>query len=78
MAVISEVAGLVKQFNMMRDQMKAMAGLSMMGRMKSLAGLSQAALTGQGFGKKTKGSTTKVRRLTSKDKRKTRKKKRKR
>jgi len=73
-----DVSGLVKQFDMMRDQMKAMAGMSMMGRMKSLAGLSQAAMSGQGFGRKIKGSTTKVRKLSSKDKRKTRKKKRRR
>ncbi len=69
-----DVSGLVKQFGMMRDQMKAMAGMSMMGKMKSLAGLSQAAMTGQGFGKKIKGSTVKVRKLSSKDKRKKRKK----
>jgi signal recognition particle subunit SRP54 len=68
-----DVSGLVKQFSMMRDQMKAMAGMSMMGKMKSLAGLSQAAMTGQGFGKKVKGSTVKVRKLSSKDKRKRRK-----
>ncbi len=69
-----DVSGLVKQFGMMRDQMKAMAGMSMMGKMKSLAGLSQAAMTGQGFGKKIKGSTVKVRKLSSKDKRRKRKK----
>jgi len=69
-----DVSGLVKQFGMMRDQMKAMAGMSMMGKMKSIAGLSQAAMTGQGFGKKIKGSTTKVRKLSSKDKRRKRKK----
>ena len=69
-----DVSGLVKQFGMMRDQMKAMANMSMMGKMKSIAGLSQAAMTGQGFGKKIKGSTVKVRKLSSKDKRKKRKK----
>ena len=73
-----EVSGLVKQFDMMRGQMKAMAGMSMMGRIKSLAGLSQAVLSGQGFGKKLKGSTVKVRKLSSKDKRRMRKKKRRR
>ncbi len=71
-----DVSGLVKQFSMMCNQMKAMAGLSMMGKMKSLAGLSQAALAGQGFGKKIKGPTVKVRKMSSKDKRKMRKKKR--
>ncbi len=69
-----DVSGLVKQFGMMRDQMKAMAGMSMMGKMKSIAGLSQAAMTGQGFGKKIKGSTVKGRKLSSKDKRRKRKK----
>ena len=69
-----DVSGLVKQFGMMRDQMKAMAGMSMMGKMKSIAGLSKAAMTGQGFGKKIKGSTVKVRKLSSKDKRRKRKK----
>lgn len=69
-----DVSGLVKQFGMMRDQMKAMANMSMMGKMKSIAGLSQAAMTGQGFGKKIKGSTVKVRKLSSKDKRRKRKK----
>jgi len=69
-----DVSGLVKQFAMMRDQMKAMAGMSMMGKMKSIAGLSQAAMTGQGFGKKIKGSTVKGRKLSSKDKRRKRKK----
>ncbi len=68
-----DVSGLVKQFGMMRDQMKAMAGMSMMGKMKSIAGLSQAAMTGQGFGKKIKGSTVKIRKLSSKDKRRKRK-----
>ena len=69
-----DVSGLVKQFGMMRDQMKAMANMSMMGKMKSIAGLSQAAMTGQGFGKKIKGSTVKIRKLSSKDKRRKRKK----
>ena len=69
-----DVSGLVKQFGMMSDQMKAMANMSMMGKMKSIAGLSQAAMTGQGFGKKIKGSTVKVRKLSSKDKRRKRKK----
>lgn len=71
-----DVSGLVKQFTQMRDMMKAMAGMSMMNRMKSLVGLSQAAMTGGGFGLKTKGSTVKERRLSSRDKRKLRKKKR--
>ncbi len=68
-----DVSGLVKQFGMMRDQMKAMANMSMMGKMKSIAGLSQAAMTGQGFGKKIKASTVKIRKLSSKDKRRKRK-----
>jgi len=71
-----DVSGLVKQFTQMRGLMKEMAGQSMVGRLKSLTGLSQAALSGQGLGRTPKGSTVQVRRLSSKDKRKARKKKR--
>ncbi len=71
-----DVSGLVKQFTQMRDLMKKMASMSMVDRMKSLAGLSQAAAAGQALGKKVKGGTTKIRKVSNKDKRRKRKKRR--
>ncbi len=71
-----DVSGLVKQFTQLRDVMKAMAGMSMVNRLKSLTGLSQAAMSGQALGRKARGSTAKIRKLSSKDKRRSRKKKR--
>lgn len=71
-----DVSGLVKQFTQMRDMMKGIAGLSMKDRMRAITGLSQAAASGQGFGKQPKGRTHQARRLSSKDKRRQRKKRR--
>jgi signal recognition particle subunit SRP54 len=69
-----DVSGLVKQFTQMRDLMKAMAGMNVIDRMKSLAGLTRAAASGQAMLPKTRGSTAQTRRLSSKDKRRNRKK----
>jgi signal recognition particle subunit SRP54 len=68
-----DVSGLVKSFGQMRDAMKAMAGMSLVQRMKFGTQLSQMAMGG-GALPRFKGSTAKVRPLSNKDKRKQRKK----
>jgi len=70
-----DVSGLVKQFNTMRDAMKAMSGMSMMQRMKFSSQMSQMAATGSMPRFKSKSASRK-RPVHTKDKRKARKKKR--
>jgi signal recognition particle subunit SRP54 len=70
----TDVSGLVKTFNQMRDMMKMMAGKkSIIDRMKFATQMSKMALSGGGM-MKTKGSTAATKRRSSKkDKRKSRK-----
>ncbi len=69
-----DVSGLVKSFSQMRDAMKAMAGMSMLQRMRFGTQLSQMA-AGGGMMPRFKGSTASSQRPVSrKDKRKQRKK----
>ncbi|MCP4245913.1 MAG: signal recognition particle protein [bacterium] len=67
-----DVSGLVKTFAQMRDAMKAMAGMSMMQRMKFGTQLSQAAMTG-GMPKFKSSTAAKRRQPSKKERRKGRK-----
>jgi signal recognition particle subunit SRP54 len=69
-----DVSGLIKSFSQMRSMMKAISGMGMMDRMRSITQLSKMA--GGGMMPKFKGKTVKKRRETKKDKRKRRKKNR--
>ena len=68
-----DVSALVKNFAQVRDMMKAMSGMSMIGRMKAMTQFGQMASMGQ-MPKIKGGSTVKKRRETRRDKRKRRKK----
>ena len=67
-----DVSGLVKQFNVMKDMMKATTGQAGMDRLKSLTDMGMRAMMGDKM-PKMKGRTAVKRRSSSKDKRKRRK-----
>ena len=69
-----DVSALVKNFEQVRDMMKAMSGLSMMDRMKAITQFGNMAGSGMMPKLKSKG-TIKKRRESSRDKRKRRKRK---
>jgi len=68
-----DVSALIKNFAQVRDMMKVMSGMSMMGRMKSIGQYMQAAASGI-MPRLKGGSTVKRRQESQKDKRKRRKK----
>jgi signal recognition particle subunit SRP54 len=68
-----DVSALIKSFSQVRDMMKAMSGMSMMDRMKSVGQFTKMAAGGMMPKFKT-GKTIKKRKETRKDKRKRRKK----
>ena len=72
-AETEDVSGLVKSFNQMRDAMKAMAGMSMLDRMKFSTKLSQMAAGGGGMRKMRASTKAKQRPASKKDRRKKRK-----
>ena len=70
---VKDVSGLIKSFSMMRDMMKAMSKMSLMGRMRSMGQFAKLAAGGL-MPKLKGGSTVKKRQESQKDKRKRRKK----
>ena len=70
---VQDVSGLVKTFGQLRDAMKAMAGMSMMQRMKYSSRLSQMAMGGGALPKFKSSTTARKRQVSKKDRRKQRK-----
>lgn len=71
---VKDVSGLIKSFAQVRDMMKAMSKMSLMGRMKSMGQFARLA-TGGIMPKFRGGSTVKKRQESRKDKRRNRKRK---
>jgi signal recognition particle subunit SRP54 len=71
---VKDVSGLIKSFAQVRDMMKVMSKMSLMGRMKSMGQFAKLAAGGV-MPKLRGGSTVKKRQESSKDKRKNRKRK---